>query len=122
MNRITGYTTKDLKYVSNGLCPDCDECKDTFGYDNMEKFNQDIESGEVCDEGSFSHNPCDECNTSLGGDSYIAHGIDSNYNIVHFRTCYNCLFEIEGYTICKNCNHVCDNYGAYCHNCDHEID
>ena len=99
MDRITGYTTTELKFVSTGLCPNCDECRASFGYDDMTKFNQDVENGDIFDEGSFSWNPCDDCNTSLGGNSYYAHGIDQDNNLVHFTICYDCLMELNGYSI-----------------------
>ena len=116
----SGFTSNELKFVSTGLCPDCIECKDNYGYDSMDEFNQDYESGEICDEGSFSWNPCDDCNRSLGGDSYIAHGINDEDELIHFRICYNCFYEINGYTICDKCDHVCPDYGSWCANCDHE--
>jgi hypothetical protein len=99
MSRKTGYVTDDLKFVSTGLCPNCVDCSDNFGYDSMEKFNQDCENGEVYDEGSFSWDPCDECNTSLGGNSYYAHGVDENDDIIHFAVCQDCLMELNGYEV-----------------------
>ncbi|MHA2329748.1 MAG: hypothetical protein ACXACR_14630 [Candidatus Hodarchaeales archaeon] len=99
MSRKTGYTTSDLKFVSSGLCPNCEECKNNFGYDSMAKFNQDIGNGDIFDEGSFSWNSCDDCNTSLGGNSYYAHGIDENEELIHFKICYDCLMEFHGYTL-----------------------
>lgn len=98
MERITGYTTKNLKFISTGLCPDCIECKESFGIEDMREFNQQVQSGELCNEGSFSWNPCNECNTHLGGDSYFAHGVDVNDEIIHFTVCHDCLMELNGYT------------------------
>ena len=49
----------------------------------------------ILDEGSFSWNPCDDCNTNLGGTYYLAHGRDENDDLVHFRVCVDCLFEIQ---------------------------
>lgn len=97
MSRITGYQTDSLQFVSTGLCPNCLECMDSMGYDDIESFNQDVENGSVCNEGSFSWNSCDECNTNLGGNSFFAHGIDSNGDLIHFTVCYDCLFELNGY-------------------------
>ena len=102
MERTTGYATNNLKFISSGLCPNCEECKDNFGYDSIDKFNQDVENGDICDEGSFSWHPCDDCNTSLGGNSYAAHGIDENDELIHFKICQDCLMEFNGYTIDKN--------------------
>jgi hypothetical protein len=95
--RTTGYTTKYLKYVSTGACPGCQECCDSHGYEDIEQFNQDVENGEISDEGSFSWSPCDECSTSLGGDSFVAHGIDDNEDLAHFTVCIDCLMELNGY-------------------------
>lgn len=97
--RITGYQTNDLNFVSTGLCPNCEICKDNWGYDSMEKFNQDISSGDLQDSGNFSWNPCDDCNTRLGGDSFVAHGINSSKELIHFKICYDCLMEFNGYTV-----------------------
>lgn len=99
--RITGYQTKNLKAVSTGLCPNCSECANAFGYteDQLNEFNHDVESCKIYDESSFSWNPCDDCNTSLGGDSFFAHGLDSNNEIMHFKVCYQCMMEINGYEV-----------------------
>jgi len=97
--RITGYISDSLKFVSSGLCPRCQDCCDSFGYDSIEEFNRDIESGNIEDEGSFSWNPCNDCNINLGGDSFVAHGIDENGDLVHFKICRDCLMEYNGYTI-----------------------
>lgn len=99
MDRITGYETDNLEFVSTGVCPGCQECMDIFGYTNKEKFYLDWSNGEVFDEGSFSWSPCDECNTSLGGNSYYAHGVDENGEINHFTVCHDCLMELNGYEI-----------------------
>ena len=106
MKRKTGYTTKDLKFVSVGLCFNCIECKDTFGYDSIDKFNQDIENEDILDEGSFSWNPCNDCNTQLGGSSYLAHGKDKNGDLIHFTICYDCLMEFNGYTRNENGDYI----------------
>lgn len=98
MERITGYTTNDLKFVSSGLCPNCQTCADNWGYENIDKFNIDIEKGNIFDEGSFSWNPCEDCNTNLGGDSYYAHGIHKD-ELIHFTICHDCLMEFNGYEI-----------------------
>ena len=99
MSRETGYTTNYLKFISTGVCPGCEDCMDTFGYDDPEVFEQAVMNEDVLDEGSFSWNPCDECNTSLGGDSFYAHGIDENDDLNHFRVCRDCLLEMNGYEV-----------------------
>ena len=98
MNRTTGYQTKYLKFVSSGLCPDCEDCANLFDV-RIQELNHGIENGDLFDEGSFSWNPCNDCNTSLGGDSYIAHGIDSENEIVHFQICHDCMMEFNGYKL-----------------------
>jgi hypothetical protein len=105
MNRITGYTTNNLKFVSTGLCPDCIECAELFGV-SIDELNQGIENDDIFDEGSFSWYPCDDCNTNLGGDSFIAHGIDKDENLIHFTVCLDCLMELNGYTIDKNGDYI----------------
>ena len=104
-DRIIGYTTKHLKFISTGLCPDCIECAELFGV-SIDELNQGIETGNLFDEGSFSWDPCDDCNTSLGGNSFIAHGVDSNNDIVHFYICYDCLLEWNGYTLDEDGDYI----------------
>ena len=100
MTRKTGYITDNLDFVSTGLCPNCIECMELWGYEDMDVFNEGIENGDIFDEGSFSHYPCDDCNTNLGGDSFIAHGVDKeSEEIIHFHVCYDCFFELNGYPI-----------------------
>ena len=96
MDRITGYQTKHLKFVSTGLCPDCEDCASLFDV-TIKELNHGIENGNLFDEGSFSWSPCNDCNTSLGGNSYIAHGIAKTDGLVHFRICHDCLMEFNGY-------------------------
>ena len=100
--RITGYTMNDLEYISSGIIANCNECCKIYtGSDSeydMQEFKIDVDQGNVYDEGSFSHYPCNDCNTTLGGDSYIAHGIDCNGELIHFSICYDCLMELNGYT------------------------
>jgi len=112
MNRIegnkrkTGYISNSLEFVSSGLCPNCEECSDNWGYESIEEYNQAVENYEIEDEGSFSHYPCDDCNTNLGGDSFAAHGIDENGELVHFTICRDCLMEFNGYTIDENGDYI----------------
>jgi len=87
-----------LKFISTGLCPGCLICMDNYGYDSIEEFNNQVDSGEIFDEGAFSWSPCDLCQTSLGGNSYISHGIDIDNNLNHFTVCSDCLFLLNGYT------------------------
>ena len=99
-----GYITRNLEAVSTGLCPGCADCANTWGFDpdseeSMIDFENQIMAGELCDEGSFSWSPCDNCSERLGGDSHVAHGLDSAGEIVHFRVCTRCLMLINGYSL-----------------------
>ena len=97
MRTKTGITSQHLTFVSSGLCPNCEDCMNLYGYsyDETEKFNNAVENQDILDEGSFSWNPCDDCNTNLGGTYYLAHGRDENDDLIHFRVCVDCLFEIQ---------------------------
>ena len=80
-----------IAFFSVGACPGCDECRSDYGYDAQAEFDRAYESGDVCDEGSFSWQSCDSCGSSLGGNRYDAHGfIDGD--LYHFSVCSDCLF------------------------------
>lgn len=93
-----GYTSDYLEFVSSGICPGCKECMNNHGYEDKDLFENDYHSCLIEDEGSFSWNPCDDCSSGLGGDSHVAHGVDKNGEIVHFKICTDCLMEYNGYT------------------------
>ena len=94
MQRITKTdidTNTGLAYLSAGLCPNCDECRDAYNCTAA-----DIEEGRVCDEGCFSWHGCDICSTRLGGYRYAAHGIDPETGgIVHLDVCDDCLIALS---------------------------
>ena len=84
-----------IKITAPGICCDCDDCKSTYGYQDKsrDEFYNDIVEQVVLDEGSFSWQPCDTCNSGLGGDRFIAHEIDGN-NVYHLDICADCLMEL----------------------------
>ena len=86
--------TEGMEALSTGLCPDCEECADSF---NMElpELNAGIENGDVFDEGGFSWSGCDLCGNTLGNTLYYYHYIDSNGGINHgFGACGDCVCYI----------------------------
>lgn len=85
----------ELTFVSTGICPGCHECMREYGYITESVFEQAVSEEVVLDEGSFSWSPCEVCNTSLGGNSYLAHGFDKDDNLIHFRVCIDCFYEIN---------------------------
>ena len=50
------------------------------------------------DEGHFSWSACGVCNSSLGGDRFAAHGMDTDGNLVHLDVCVDCLQYIANGT------------------------
>ena len=126
-----GYVTNDLESVSSGLNANCEECAGLYGYDittrsKRREFSYKIENQEFLNEGNFSHSPCDECNTPFGGNSFIAHGIDSDGELIHFSICEDCSMEFAGNEIDRitmNKNIVCEcgntiwNDSKYCCKC-----
>jgi hypothetical protein len=56
-----------------------------------ELFSEKVSRGEYPDEGGFSWSSCDSCGSSLGGDRYVAHGVDANKDIIHMDICVDCL-------------------------------
>jgi len=85
-----------LDALSTGLCPGCEECASTFGYNSPEAFNAAYEIQAVHDEGSFSWQGCDLCGSTLGGTKYIGHYLDSNGDLCHLDyICVDCLGYME---------------------------
>jgi len=84
----------DLEFTSPGLCPGCTECMSAFGYESEESFEEDISSGKIFDEGSFSWHSCQSCGSSVGGERFAAHGVNENGEIIHFDVCQDCLFYL----------------------------
>lgn len=80
-----------LTFMSTGLCAGCEVCRQNHRYQSLDDFDVDISSGVVCDEPSFSWQPCELCGSTLGGDRYSGHGREPNDNIVHVEICLDCL-------------------------------
>ena len=100
--RDKNFLSDKLQFVSTGLCPNCNECKDNYDYDSISEYNQDLENGDLEESPSFSYYPCDDCNTILGGNSYAAHGKDDNGNLIHFTMCHDCFMEFHDYVfVCE---------------------
>jgi hypothetical protein len=107
---------KGLTFVSPGLCPSCSECLSSFNYRNYrdeegdgneirtaeEQFAEDIENGEVDDEGGFSSSQCDSCGSTMAGDRYAAHGVGTNGKILHLDVCADCLVYLANGDIPSN--------------------
>lgn len=77
-----------LSHVSTGHCKGCEVCG-----------GQDI---ELAEEPSFSWFACECCDSTLGGNRHIAHGIDKDTcadpadgEIVHLEVCSDCLYYIN---------------------------
>ena len=64
-----------MAFVSFGPCPGCAECAELHGFADLAAFDAAYEAGKVSDEGSFSWRSCGICNTSLGGDRHVWHGV-----------------------------------------------
>ncbi len=84
-------TTKGLKAISCGLCPNCETCASAYDL-TVDELNQGIENCTLEDEGGFSHftGGCDTCNSHLGGTTFAAHAI-SEGEIVHMESCRDCV-------------------------------
>ena len=81
-----------LTAVSTGPCPGCEECADRFGFDTVEEFDGVLEAGGVPSEGSFSSRGCGICDSTLGGNLEVWHGVDSDGKIMHFNdACVDCV-------------------------------
>lgn len=83
-----------LKHISTGPCPGCKNCADNFGYCCVHSLDYAIENGEVCDEGGFSRCQCECCGSTLGGNRYAAHGVDSDGKVLHLEVCPDCVWYI----------------------------
>jgi len=82
-----------LEFVSVGICPGCETCREEYAPDSTpEEFEDLWSSGEVHAEPFFSRLGCDICSSVLGGDFEPWHGVNENNEIVHGeRACQDCL-------------------------------
>jgi GNAT superfamily N-acetyltransferase len=71
-----------VEYFSTGIARGCESCG-TVGI-------EDLEYEDMAEEPSFSHYPCQVCNSHLGGDRHAAHGF-INDELQHFNICEDCL-------------------------------
>lgn len=78
--------THGLTHVSVGRLRTCDECGCSIADDHRDGLSL------MTDEGHFSWNPCDTCNSPLGGNRYAAHGIITGKDVIlHLNVCVDCL-------------------------------
>ena len=79
-----------LTHCSTGLCPGCAVCQQ-----DHDCSDEDMRSGAAFDEGSFSWSSCEGCGSTLGGNRYAAHGVDSDGAILHLDVCEDCLLALN---------------------------
>lgn len=108
MSTYVERVTKNLEgldAVSTGPCPGCEECADHFGF--TDEYNDDgdtiktavvcfdeaYERGEVESEGSFSWSGCGICDSTLGGNLEVWHGVSKETGgVLHFDdACVDCV-------------------------------
>lgn len=86
---------KDLKGVSTGSCPSCQQCADSLGFDSLKEYDEAREAGKVYEEGSFSWSGCGICGSSFGGNLEPWHWIDENNEILHENdACVDCVMYL----------------------------
>lgn len=93
------HNTKDMKFLSTGLCGGCETCQKEWGYEGRkEQFETDISTETVLSEPSFSWSHCEICGTALGGNRVQGHYVNTNGKIVHLDSvCEDCeLFIANG--------------------------
>lgn len=83
-------TCNELDSMSIGLCGGCEVCQLALGF-NSQELEEGISNGTIPDEPSFSHSSCDTCGSSLGGNRYAAHYMDTDKQIGHLEICSDCV-------------------------------
>jgi len=79
------------KCIFPGINPSCPVCQKVFGMTPQE-FHVAYKKGEIFEEGSFSWQSCDGCDSSLGGDRHSAHILDKKTGETsHIEICSDCL-------------------------------
>jgi len=86
------FRTSDIENITTGFSYACSDCQDAHGFCCMHSAKAAYESGEVSEEGHFSHDRCDMCR-SLPGNRYAAHGTIDGTSY-HFEVCQDCLMYI----------------------------
>jgi len=82
---------KNLKGVSTGICPGCEQCADDHGI-SVEEITEQYEKGSVCDEPHFTWSGCDICGSTFGLDAEAWHWVDKNGVIIHeSNACVDCV-------------------------------
>ena len=79
---------------SPGLSGACPTCQSTWGVPPR-TFYALVHRGEVFDEGGFSSSPCGLCGSILGGNRYVAHGVNlDTHEVSHIEVCVDCLMTL----------------------------
>ena len=101
----------ECKARSGGDFPDCEACHESTCTDcplicdncdgrgnrppTMAEFEEQWHNGETVCEGSFSHQGCDLCGSSLRGTMEPWHAIDANGEIIHGEhACVDCALYL----------------------------
>jgi hypothetical protein len=85
-----------LSFVSTGICPGCETCRDEYAPDvPLAEFHDLWANGEVIAEPSFSHCGCEICGSRLGGSFEPWHGIAADGEIFHGdHACGDCVLRL----------------------------
>jgi len=85
--------TEGLIGLNVGLASVCSICRANYEYDSPDAMREDLENGDLFDEGGFSRVFCGSCGSEISGDRYAAHAwIDDEREIlVHLNVCVDCL-------------------------------
>ncbi len=93
-NVIESCNATKYRTISPGLCGTCSDCQSAYGMEPRE-FYAAVSDGSVSDEGGFSWQVCECCNSDLGGDRYAAHALADDNGILHFNVCVDCIMYLE---------------------------
>lgn len=85
-----------LRYVSVGVCPGCERCRDELAEDmTMPEFAEAWSSGEVEYFADFDSCSCGICGSSLGGNRHVWHWVDDQDEIQHEDdACTDCVMYL----------------------------
>lgn len=64
------------------------------GEEKAAAFSDRVSRGDLFDEGGFSWQGCDLCDSTLGGNLYDAHGVCEDGAVDHLSICTDCLMDI----------------------------
>lgn len=82
--------TKDMEYLSFGINGECPECASDWDME-QDDFRQEVQNGNVFDEGSFSSCQCGLCGSRLGGQRYVYHWMMNGELCHDDDACEDCL-------------------------------